>query len=378
LQVAAVDDALDLFAVLMASKLIAPAARAANRDRLRTLPRLRQASHTLAAAVRALLAVAEDAGDGPVDLATVWSALEAVAPRDRLAVAVATVEELAPADAEDPDAGTRAELVTRYGSVRMFLPMLTEMLPLDATEAGRGVLAAARTLPELAGRKRVRHEEVDETLVTGSWRRLVFASPDLPEGVVDHRAYALCVLDGLYRALRRRDVYATGGSRRWGDPRARLLEGSGWEQTRPQVLTALRLNAQPAKHLGDLARQLDAAYTALAARLGPAGERATDTPVRLEPGADGRMRLHLSRLEALDEPATLTALRNLVAAMLPRVDLPEVLLEVNAWTGYLGEFSHVAETGTRMGDLTTSLAAVLVAEGCNLGLTPVTKPATPR
>jgi len=189
----------------MASKLIAPAQRAAVKDRLRTLPQLQQASSTLAVAVRTLLAVVDDAGEAPVDLAAVWSRLQAEVPRDRLAAAVATVEELAPDDEGDRDAGARAELVNRYATVRPFLPMLTEVLPLGASDAGRAVLAAARTLPEFAGRKRVRRDQVDEALVSGSWRRLVFANPDLPEDVVDHRAYALCVLERLYLSLRRRD-----------------------------------------------------------------------------------------------------------------------------------------------------------------------------
>jgi hypothetical protein len=273
LQATAVDDALDLFTVLMATKLIAPAARAAVKDRLRTLPALEQASVTLAAAARAWLALVDDAGDAPVDPVSAWSRLQAAVPRDRLAAAVATVAELAPDDEDDRAAGTRAELVKRYATVRPFLPMLTEVLPLSATDPGRTVLAAARTLPELAVRKRVRREEVDEHLVTGSWRRLVFANPNLPEGVVDHRAYALCVLDALYRSLRRRDVYATGGSRRWGDPRARLLDGKAWEQSRSQVLTALRLTEPAQTHLAELAERLDAAYTDLAARLGPPAAR---------------------------------------------------------------------------------------------------------
>ncbi len=64
--------------------------------------------------------------------------------------------------------------------------------------------------------------------------------------------------------------------------------------------------------------------------------------------------------------------------MLPRVDLPELLLEVDAWTGFTSEFTHVAESGTRMEDLAVSACAVLVAEGCNIGLTPVTKPGRAR
>lgn len=112
LQVAAVDDALDLFAVLMASKPIAPAGRAAAEDRLGMLPQLQQASSTLVVAVRTLLAVVEAAGDTPVDPAAAWARLQAAMPRDRLVAAVATVEELAPDDGGGVDAGTRAGLVT--------------------------------------------------------------------------------------------------------------------------------------------------------------------------------------------------------------------------------------------------------------------------
>jgi hypothetical protein len=139
----------------------------------------------------------------------------------------------------------------------------------------------------------------------------------------------------------------------------------------------LRLVEPAQTHLGALADRLDTAWLDLSARLGPVEHRDKNAPVRLEPDADGRVRLHLGRLEALealDEPQSLTGLRDLVDRMLPRVDLPEVLLEVHAWTGYLGEFTHLAEAGSRMADLATSMAAVLIAEGCNLGLAPVVKP----
>lgn len=250
--------------------------------------------------------------------------------RQRLAAAVSAVEELVPPDsAEDPDSERRAELVRRYATVRPFLASLPEVVPLAAVDAGRPVLTALRGLPGLTGRRRVRRSDVVEAVVTGSWRRLVFANPELGEGKVDVRAYALCVLEALHRALRRRDVYATG-SLRWGDPRARLLDGPAWAQARPGVLTALRLPDGANPHLDNLAGRLDSAYRELAGQLDAATESDPQAAVRLQPGADGRARLHLSRLAAVAEPASLVELRATVARMLPRVDLPEVLLEVDA------------------------------------------------
>jgi hypothetical protein len=210
LETAAVDDALDVFAVLMATKLIPPAQRVATADRLRALPRLAEASAVLAAAARVLLELVDTAPATQVDPGAVWAAV----PRERLAAAVATVAELAPHDG-DPDAAVREELVRRYNTIRPFLPMLAGVLPLAATDTGRPVLAATQGMAGLVGRKRLRRKEIDESLVTGSWRRLVFRDPDA--AAVDHRAWALCVLDALHRALRRREVYAER-SARWGRP----------------------------------------------------------------------------------------------------------------------------------------------------------------
>lgn len=97
----AIDDALDLFAVFMVSKLIGPAERASVAERLRSLPQLAKASATLAIAARVLLELAEaetgGANSAPtLDPAAAWARLQAVVDRDQLAAAVATVEELTP------------------------------------------------------------------------------------------------------------------------------------------------------------------------------------------------------------------------------------------------------------------------------------------
>jgi Tn3 transposase DDE domain len=54
-----------------------------------------------------------------------------------------------------------------------------------------------------------------------------------------------------------------------------------------------------------------------------------------------------------------------VAARLPRVDLPELLLEIDARTGFATAFTHASEAEARARDLATTLCAVLLAEACN-------------
>ncbi|MEU0375524.1 Tn3 family transposase, partial [Streptomyces sp. NPDC006283] len=63
--------------------------------------------------------------------------------------------------------------------------------------------------------------------------------------------------------------------------------------------------------------------------------------------------------------------------MLPKVDFPELLLEVAELTGMADAFTHISGAESHMEGFTTSLCAVLLTEACNVGLTPVIKPDVP-
>jgi hypothetical protein len=63
-------------------------------------------------------------------------------------------------------------------------------------------------------------EEAPLEIVSNPWKGLVFDK----EGRVTKRGYTLCFLDKLQDSLRRRDIYVEN-SDRWGDPRAKLLQG---------------------------------------------------------------------------------------------------------------------------------------------------------
>lgn len=66
------------------------------------------------------------------------------------------------------------------------------------------------------------------------------------------------------------------------------------------------------------------------------------------------------------------ALRHAIDARLPAVDLPEIVLEIAARTGFAAAFTHISERASRASDLELSLCAVLLAEACNTGLEPLT------
>lgn len=174
------------------------------------------------------------------------------------------------------------------------------------------------------------------------------------------KAYVFCVLESFHRLPRRRELFAKNSSK-WGDPRAKLLDGEAWEQVRPTVLASLNLPGEPGEHLAARAALLDGTYREVVGRVPATSQIVFDD--------DGR--LHFAALQPDPEPASLTVLRKAVEAMMPRVDLPEVLLEVFSWTGADQAFTSITGGEARLKDLHVTVAALLVAHGCNVGYTPV-------
>lgn len=145
---------------------------------------------------------------------------------------------------------------------------------------------------------------------------------------------------------------------RYADPRAGLLDGAEWQAARPIICRTLGLSAQPEPMLAALASELDLTCRGVAARL------PENKAVRFETVA-GKQELVLSTLDMMQEPASLVALRQKVTSMLPRVDLPELILEIAARTGFTDAFTHLSERTARAADLHVSVCAVLMAEACN-------------
>ena len=217
LESTATDDALELLDVLMATRLLARAQREADQITLKRYPRFARASATLAAAIEVLFEVT---GYGEeISLEQLWESIEAIVPRSQLAAAVAAVTDNAPAPGADPDGEWRAAMAAQIGTVRGFVKILTEVIRFGTTAEGEPVLAAMKALPGILAFKSRKHSAtlapakmIDEKLVTGDWRRLVYRA-GAPEGMVDKAAYVFCVLEKFHRQLRRRDIYAEASSR---------------------------------------------------------------------------------------------------------------------------------------------------------------------
>ncbi len=170
-----------------------------------------------------------------VDVAALWAALEEVAPRAALSSAATVVVSLVPEDDGTAESALRGAPALRYNAVKPFLSLLGESKALGAATGGMRGMTGVKRLPALSqrkvGEKPLLPREIDDKLVPSHGPKAVYANAEPPQGAVDRDAYVVCVLEQLFRALKRRDDFASP-SHRWSDPRARLLDGKGWEAVR--------------------------------------------------------------------------------------------------------------------------------------------------
>jgi TnpA family transposase len=345
----ALDDALDILDLLIA-EIAGDAKKIGQKNRLRTLKDLDKSALALAAACA--LVLNEDIHDDRLR-----EAIFTRNPKEELAKCIAIINGLArPIDDKFHD-----EMVAQYGRVRLFLPRLLKDIDFKASPGGKTTLDAFNHLAALGLSRKQTLDNPPLDIITNPWKRLVFDE----EKRVTRRGYTLCFLDKLQDALRRRDVYVEN-SDRWGDPRAKLLQGADWQANRIQVCRSLGHPLQPHDAITGLTGQLDETYKRVAANF------VGNSTVRFD--RSGKYpALTITNLDKLDDPPSLAVLSRLVAGLLPKIDLTELLLEIHTRTGFADEFTHVSESNARADGLAVSICAVLMAEACNIGLEPLIK-----
>jgi TnpA family transposase len=348
LEASAHDDVLDLFDVVVTG-MLASAKFAGQRERLGSIRDLDAAALKL----RQACAVVLDEGT-PDD--AVRQAVFDLVSREDLAEAMARIESLA----RPQDDQYFKELRAQHRRLR-FLPSLLRTISFGAAPAGRFVLDAIEYLRTVVDEK-PRPGAAPMAFVPEAWKRQVRTEND----AIDMTGYRLCLLDRMRGAIRRRDLFVSP-SFRFGDPRKGLLDGAAWDAARPAVCRTLGVSSNAIEEIERLSRRLDEAFRRTA------GNLPQNASVRIEQ-VGGNPDLILSPLDKLEEPPSLVALRAAIDARMPRVDLPEQVLEIHTQTGFAGEFSHASEARARAQDLAVSISAVLLSEACNTGLEPMIRP----
>lgn len=308
-EIMALDDALDVLDWLIAD-ISSSAKRLGEQKRIRTLKDLDKSALNLAEVCTMIL------NENLIDEQIRPIIFERIS-REKLVESVQKIHELVRPYGDY----LQDEMIAQYGRVRRFLPKLLSSIEFKAGPAGASTLEALQYLANIFVFRQKSFDDAPIGIVSNRWKRLVFDS----DGKVNKQGYTLCFLDKLQDSLRRRDIYVQE-SDRWGDPRAKLLDGQEWISNRIQVCRSLGHSMNPTEAVEGIVQQLDSTYREVSASFND------NRSVRLDLSGK-RPVLTISNLDKLPESPSLTRLAQQVESMLPSVDLTELLLEINAQLG---------------------------------------------
>ncbi|CAM5610609.1 hypothetical protein SVIOM74S_07222 [Streptomyces violarus] len=194
-------------------------------------------------------------------------------------------------------------------------------------------------------------------VVRKDWREAVVDD----KGRVERIPYELCVLVALRDAIRRREIYIEGAAR-WRNPEDDLP--GDFEATRTVHYAAIRQPLDARECITDLKQRMTNGLDRLTAALtdGSAGGVKVTTR-HSEPW------ISVPKLEKLDEPTGLQALKDEVVRRWGVLDLLDVLKNADFDTGFTDEFASVAAyERIDRAVLQRRLLLALFALGTNMGI----------
>jgi TnpA family transposase len=344
----ALDDALDLLDMLI-TEITAEAKRMGEKKRIRTLGDLDKAALRLSEFSDLVLQHEED--DNLV--AVIYEAI----PKEAITNAIAIIRQIAKPNHDK----YYDELIEQYKTVRRFLPKLLNTVKFQATKEGKAVQEAIEFLTSIEGKRNPSFQNAPIDIINAGWRNIVI-NPNTKE--IDKHGYTLCFMDHLQANMRSRDIHLIN-SERWCDPRAKLLKGEAWNQHKTPVCRSLNLLTNFDEAFDCLSTKLDDAYHDVLKRI------PQNDAVEIVKNKKGKDRLKLSKLDKIEEAESLRILRDKIDKLMPRIDFPELLLEADQMSNFTDECTHISDQNVRVSGLDISLCAVIMAEGCNIGLEPL-------
>lgn len=317
-----------------------------NRSQGRQKKELFERRQTITTHLQLLRRIGQTVLDQQIADAELRPAIFKIISRKKLDQAIQDCEELAQTEETD---NVLTRLRNNYSPIRRFSPRLLAILKLQTTASGQPLFQAVAYLRRLDSGEQTDFTHPPVDFIPAHLRKTIIAE----NGQIDRRYWELALHDRLARALRSGDI--------WVEHSTDHAPLSHDLQVSPET-RATFLKNNP--HLKDGERFLQGQHTLYLETLKRANGLWPDLEdVRFENGL-----LIVSPLKALEEPAGTEAARQQLYARLPHRQLAQVFREVLHWVDYLAPLREAAGDDVRVANLDERLLAVLMAEGCNLGV----------
>ena len=237
----------------------------------------------------------------------------------------------------------------RYTYFRRFFPSLLDTLQFHAYQPPHSLLEAIQILRDMNSKKRLPETFDDAPLdfVSHQWQSRVVQA----DGRINRRWYELCVLSGLRDALRSGQIWIEY-SKRYTNLETYLIPKKRWFDLRDDFCELVNTPKDGKRRLRQREKQLAQAFDQLNQQI------ETDPDIRVE-----KERLVLTPFDGQSDDSPLAAE---IGRLMPRLQLAELLHEVDTWTNFSQYFIHAGEHVSPTPGLNRRLYAVLLAQARNI------------
>lgn len=242
---------------------------------------------------------------------------------------------------------------TRYNYTRQFSVRFLETFTLHPNQEEDDLFIAVQLIKQ-CNKENIRKipPSAPTSFIPKSWMEQM----EQEDGSLDRHFYELCTLVKLKDALRSGDIWVEG-SRRYLPLSHYLFSDAHWEENRSKYYQQLSLPENPNQFIAEMKEKFKQISNSVDSNIykNSFAEIVDDT-------------LSLSRDKAAPKNEEVEGLKQSVRKLLPRIKLPDLLIEVDKWTHFTRHFTSLGGLEPRTISLQKSLFANFMAQGCNIGL----------
>ena len=238
-----------------------------------------------------------------------------------------------------------------YNCVRRFSGKFLATLKFQVRGSDSGLLKALNLVQEIhLGKRRKLPSDAPTDFIPEPWQAYVLSGKE-----IDRRYYELAALWLLRQQLRSGDIYIAQ-SRRFSELATYFIPKKEWSFYRDEVVN---LTGTPV----DAKLRLAERESELITLMGQVEEllAQSDSDLREERG-----KLILSPIKADEKTLELKRLAQEITARLPRIEITDLLVEVDSWTDFSNAFEHLNLSQDHDHNSLLSLYSCLLAQACNL------------
>ena len=238
-----------------------------------------------------------------------------------------------------------------YNRVRRFSSKFLATLTFQARGSDSGLLTALNLVHEIhLGRRRKLPSDAPTDFIPESWQVYVVEGQEF-----NRRYYELAALWLLRQQLRSGDIYIPQ-SRRFSELETYFIPSKEWPLLRDEVVQLTRTPFEAKLRLADRENELIILMGQVEELLNQ-----SDSDVREEKG-----KLILSPIKANEKTLELKILTQEITARLPRIEVTDLLVEVDSWTDFSNAFEHLNLSPSHDQNSLLILYSCLLAQACNL------------